>query len=185
MSLSLLCDRKGAEVFAIDESLLALELTARNYFKVFGREENIEKRLRLIQSDYSSFSKENVHQFDLIISNPPVIPTKDWDLLEKETKLYLKRKSIDGGKYGLDKIWELIRKSGENLKMNGYLIFSSKRDQADFLLEYFNNHGDIVHNLKIDRISAEPEGNSAYFLLQKVAQKKATTIETSESDSEK
>jgi methylase of polypeptide subunit release factors len=95
--------------------------------------------------------------------------------------LYTKRKSIDGGKYGLDKIWELIRKSAENLKMNGYLIFTTKRNQADFLGEYFANHGGIVHNFKIDSMKLESEGDTVIMVLQKIAQKKVET-ETTESD---
>jgi len=132
LSLSMLHDRAYSNVVALDQSLLALELTARNYFKVFGREDQIEKRLKLIQSEYSPFTKDNVHYFDLIISNPPTIPTNEWDNLQPEIKLYTKRKAIDGGKYGLDTIWELIRKSAENLKLNGYLVFTAKPDQAAF-----------------------------------------------------
>jgi release factor glutamine methyltransferase len=183
LSLSMLHDRPESNVVAIDESLTALELTARNYYRVFGREDKIKKRLKLVQSNYPAFTKDNVHYFDLIISNPPIIPTNDWENLHLETKLYTRRKSIDGGKYGLDAIWELIRKSADNLNLGGHLIFTLKPDQMSFLNEYFQNHNGIVHNLQIDYSTYDHEGKSVVCTMSKVA-KKPSDIKSTESESE-
>lgn len=47
--------------------------------------------------------------FDLILSNPPYIPTAEIDTLEPEVRLYEPRAALDGGEDGLDSYRSLAR----------------------------------------------------------------------------
>jgi methylase of polypeptide subunit release factors len=59
-------------------------LTVNNFKKVFGKETKMEGKLDVIQSSWKDFADKNVHKFDLIISNPPYIPTAEIEKLEKQ-----------------------------------------------------------------------------------------------------
>jgi tRNA1(Val) A37 N6-methylase TrmN6 len=65
--------------------LAALSLTAKNYFKNFGKDKGLE-RLELIQADYHQWVDDNVANFDFIISNPPYIPHPKIQGLEKQVR---------------------------------------------------------------------------------------------------
>ncbi|MDO8526278.1 MAG: peptide chain release factor N(5)-glutamine methyltransferase [Deltaproteobacteria bacterium] len=69
---------------------------------------------------------ENVRgQFDLIVSNPPYIPTSICDTLMPEVKFFEPRRALDGGANGLDFV-EKIRQYAPNfLKPDGHLILEN------------------------------------------------------------
>jgi len=63
----------------------------------------------------------NIGKYDLIVSNPPYIPSKDIKNLSKDILNYEPRISLDGGLDGLDLIKKVIYKSSYLLKKNGLL----------------------------------------------------------------
>ena len=84
ITLALLKEKPKAQGVAVDISFPALKLTLKNFYRVFGKEANLDSRLDLIQSNFKAFCEKNVHKFDLIISNPPYIPSADVKKLEKQ-----------------------------------------------------------------------------------------------------
>ena len=80
-----------------------LDLESRSKFKVFCME------------------RYNVGKYDLIISNPPYIPTIDIKNLSKDIIHYEPIKALDGGVDGLDLIKKVIYKSNSLLKSKGLL----------------------------------------------------------------
>lgn len=74
---------------------------------------------------------ENVFgKFDVILSNPPYIPTKDIEKLEKELS-FEPENALDGGADGLDFYRDIIAEAKEFLNKNGLLMFEIGFDQAD------------------------------------------------------
>lgn len=69
-------------------------------------------------------------KYDMIVTNPPYIPTKDIDALSDEVK---KEPiiALDGGADGLSIIKEIIEKSHTSLNENGYLLVEFGFDEAD------------------------------------------------------
>ncbi len=59
--------------------------------------------------------------YDLIVSNPPYIPSKDMKNLSKEIINYEPKSALDGGLDGLDLIKKVIYKSSHLLRRNGLL----------------------------------------------------------------
>jgi len=82
------------------------------------------KNLNLFhQSKFKVFdiSKFNVGKYDLIVSNPPYIPSKDIKNLSKDIINYEPLVALNGGLNGLDLIKKVIYKSNSLLKKNGLL----------------------------------------------------------------
>lgn len=82
------------------------------------------KNLNLFhQSKFKVFdiSKFNVGKYDLIVSNPPYIPTKDIKNLSEDIINYEPLIALDGGVDGLDLIKKVIYKSNHLLKREGLL----------------------------------------------------------------
>ena len=82
------------------------------------------KNLNLLnQSKFKTYDlvKYNTGKYDLIVSNPPYIPSKDINNLSKDIINYEPKIALDGGLDGLDLIKKVIYKSNYLLKRNGQL----------------------------------------------------------------
>ena len=117
------------------------------------------KNLNLFhQSKFKVFdiSKFNVGKYDLIVSNPPYIPSKDIKNLSKDIINYEPLVALNGGLDGLDLIRKVIYKSNSLLKRNGllaieigfnqYLKVSSLLKQCGF--REMSRQCDYNHNVR-------------------------------------
>ena len=68
-----------------------------------------------------SINKFNAEKYDLIVSNPPYILTRDLKKLDKDIVQYEPLIALNGGHDGLDLIKEVIYKAKTLLKRNGLL----------------------------------------------------------------
>lgn len=84
ISLSLLNSLPKVDCFAIDQSKLACRLTMEN-----AQILNLNERLKVFKHKISSnaLPAEMGSGFDLIVSNPPYVPTKEMRQLEPEIKM--------------------------------------------------------------------------------------------------
>ena len=90
------------------------------------------KNLNLFhQSKFKVFdiSKFNVGKYDLIVSNPPYIPTKDIKNLSEDIINYEPLVALNGGLDGLDLIKKVIYKANSLLKKNGLLVIEIGSNQ--------------------------------------------------------
>ena len=82
------------------------------------------KNLNLLnRSKFKTYDlvKYNTGKYDLIVSNPPYIPSKDINNLSKDIINYEPKIALDGGLDGVDLIKKVIYKSNYLLKRNGQL----------------------------------------------------------------
>ena len=102
----------------------------------YNKKYNNADYIKLIKSDMFSSSeceqyKNEDNRFDVIVSNPPYIPTKDIDELSEEVRLHDPMLALDGGTDGL-KFYKAITKQSVNyLKENGYLCYEIGYNQAE------------------------------------------------------
>ena len=96
-----------------------------------------EKRARIIEGSWADGIDGT---FDLIVSNPPYIPSKDIKNLSKDIINYEPLVALDGGVDGLDLIKKVIYKSNILLKRNGMLAleigFGQYRRVSEILKKY-------------------------------------------------
>ena len=122
----------NAVVTATDISSAALGVARRNA-KKHGSD------IEFIQG--SLFTPVSARSFDLIVSNPPYIPSKDIEALDPEVRDYDPRTALDGGKDGLAIYRELIPASVDYLNPEGWLLLEIGAGQADDIVQLFQNSG--------------------------------------------
>ena len=95
-------------------------------------------------------------RFDIIVSNPPYIPTNQIDKLDVEVKNYDPKLALDGGLDGLDFYKKIIEQSPKYLSKNGKIFFEIGKGQSEDIKQLLQkDFEDIVvikdYN-KIDRV---------------------------------
>lgn len=104
-----------AVVFATDISEKALKLAEKNALA-----HHVGQRVRFVREDLFS-EKQNLRGWaDLVVSNPPYIPSREVDALEPEV-LMEPRLALDGGKDGLEAIRAVAAAATKLLKPGGLL----------------------------------------------------------------
>ena len=104
----------GAKVDAIELSPDALAVAK---FNVATHE--LTKRVKLHRSDV--FDAVPAAKYDLILSNPPYVPTRELRGLPEEFKREPKM-ALDGGRDGLDIIRKLLRQAQTRLQPHGIVV---------------------------------------------------------------
>ena len=92
LAIALACKCPAAEVYAIDISPEALALARQN-----AARHGVAERIRFLQGDGFAALPEG-SRFDLIISNPPYIPSGEIASLQPEVRDYDPRRALDGGR---------------------------------------------------------------------------------------
>ncbi len=103
-----------AMVYGTEQSRDALEVARSNAVRL-----GVGDRTRFVQGDL--FGPLMGFEFDVIVSNPPYIPSADIDQLQPEVRLYEPRQALDGGPDGLDVIRRLAYEAMPYLKYGGTL----------------------------------------------------------------
>ena len=83
----------------------------------------------------------NVGKYDLIVSNPPYIPSKDIKNLSKDIINFEPKNALDGGIDGLDLVKKVIYKSSYLLKRNGLLAIEIGFNQYKKVSKVLKNRG--------------------------------------------
>jgi release factor glutamine methyltransferase len=104
--------------------------------------QNAEKHsVRVTLFEGSLFEPFAGQRFDLIVSNPPYIPTADLEYLQPEVRGFEPRGALDGGVDGLDFYRLIIPAAREHLTTGGWLLFEIGIGQAEPVLEMFKHTG--------------------------------------------
>ena len=101
---------RGIGIDISPKAVLTAEANSKN-LKLFYR-----SKFKVVDLD-----KFNIGKYDLIVSNPPYIPSRDIKNLNKDIINYEPLNALDGGIDGLDLIKKVIYKSKYLLKSNGML----------------------------------------------------------------
>lgn len=136
--LSILLEREDALGTGVDLSEKALSVAEKN------RETyHLETRAELIKSDmfqsgYFEGKKEN---FDIIVSNPPYIPTEEIEKLQAEVRFHDPFMALDGKEDGLYFYRIIAKNAGEYLKPGGFLACEIGCDQGEDVKKMFESCG--------------------------------------------
>ena len=86
--------------------------------------------------------------YDIIISNPPYIPTTDCNNLEKEVMDYDPLLALDGGVDGLDLVRRICEDSINYLAPNGLIYMEYGINQTDDIIALFEKNFDNIEIVK-------------------------------------
>jgi release factor glutamine methyltransferase len=150
ISISLAKFLKKAQVFSIDISKEALTVAKLN-----AKKNKVSEQITFIESNL--FENLTVEEsFDIIVSNPPYIPSKDILELQREVKDYEPMLALDGGEDGLDYYREITKKCVDHLKKDGLLAYEIGYNQGIDVFKMLENdfyHIEIIKDLqKHDRV---------------------------------
>ena len=119
----------NSRVYLSDISKEALSIAEKN-----GQKNDIDN-IQILQSNlFHNIPKE----LDVIVSNPPYIPSKEIPFLPEEVQKE-PRIALDGGIEGLDFYQKIIRESSKFLKDKGYLCLEMGYDQKEKIANLLEN----------------------------------------------
>jgi len=104
---------------------------------------NLDERLTVLHKDFSQLNDiEDISRglFDVIVSNPPYIPTEQINTLQDEVKLHESVLALDGGKDGLDLIKVICQNVQYFLKPNGSLWLEVDDSHCNLIEEYVESN---------------------------------------------
>jgi len=120
--LALLHEWPNATGLGTDIDPLAID-TARSNAQAVGLAARAQFRL-------ADFSDDLNETFDVVVSNPPYIPTRDIDALDREVRDFDPRRALDGGSDGLDAYRAIAGRVPLLLNSGGVLIVEIGIGQA-------------------------------------------------------
>lgn len=155
----------AAKITATDISADALALASEN-----AARNGVAERIEFLQSDdFAVFQSEgrrtrgpesneavgdsqssSFRKFDLIISNPPYIPSAEIATLQPEVRDFDPRAALDGGADGLDFYRRLSTQAKPFLKPDAKMMLEFGDGQAREIREIFENEKWIVEAVKED-----------------------------------
>lgn len=113
---------------AVDLSKDALAVTEKNVENLVGIKA-LNNTFHIIESDMFSNINNN-RSYDIIVSNPPYIPTRDIEKLEPEVRDYDPIMALDGDTDGL-RFYRRIIEESSNYLNNGFIAFEIGYNQGD------------------------------------------------------
>lgn len=132
-----------SKVYAVDISPAALKVARENA-------ENIgAKNIIFFEGDLFKPLKNLKIKFDLIISNPPYIPEKEWEILPEDVKREPKR-SLIGGRSGILFHKKILSQSAEFLKRDGFVILEIGISQKEKIKTYAEEKGFKIIDIIFD-----------------------------------
>jgi release factor glutamine methyltransferase len=139
IAVSLALETK-AKIVATDISAGALRVARENARR-------LEAHVDFVQADLiSPFADKS---FEMVVSNPPYVPTRDKANLQPEVRDHEPSLALFGGVDGLDVYHLISRRAGRVLKPHGWLILEFGEGQLEDILRMFPGwgNGEIIRDL--------------------------------------
>jgi release factor glutamine methyltransferase len=133
-----------AKIHALDVSTEALEVAREN-----AAQHEVVEQIQFHQGNGFPALGSKM-KFDLIVANPPYIPSDDIATLEPEVREHDPRLAIDGGVDGLDFYRLLAGESKEWLAENGRIMMEFGEGQAEAIRKIFEQQMWIVEAVERD-----------------------------------
>jgi len=127
---------KDAKVTLADVSRDALAVAKKNIVR-----HKLSARVSCVQVDALSKPAAFLGKFDMIVSNPPYITTKEMGELDRSVKDYEPHLALHGGTDGLDFYRAIAKNYTEALKPGGYLCFEFGMGQGDGVCSILEQNG--------------------------------------------
>jgi len=144
IAIALAAKCPNAKISALDISADAIVLAKENAAK-----NKVAERIEFLEGDGLSTIPKN-SQFDLIISNPPYVPTAEIETLQPEVKNFDPKNALDGGADGLDFYRRFSTQAKPFLKPDGKIMLEFGDGQAEAVRKFFEDEKWVVEAVKED-----------------------------------
>jgi release factor glutamine methyltransferase len=144
LAIALAVKCPNAQVVALDVSKEALKVARENAVR-----NKVDSRIRFIEGNgFDALARGEL--FDLIVSNPPYIPTEEIASLEPEVRDHDPRMALDGGADGLDFYRRLALEAANFLKPGGRILLELGAGQSDAVKNLFLDQKWVVEAIQSD-----------------------------------
>lgn len=133
IAVALAHEEPHLQITALDCSEAAL-LVARDNALLNG----VAERVDCVNGDLAALP---LGPFDMVVSNPPYIPSRDWAGLMPEVRDHEPRLALDGGADGLEAYRQIARQAGRVLTPGGWLLVEVGIGQAKDVAALFKAAG--------------------------------------------
>ena len=140
----------ATRLVAVDISASALDSCRRNIAA-----NRLSSRAICMQADATASPPMSMGQFDMIISNPPYIPTAELKKLDRSVRDFEPAWALDGGKDGMKFYKSIIKYWKALIRPGGYLLFEVGEGQADAVKEMMLTGGFRSVGSKFDTLGVE------------------------------
>jgi len=124
IAISLAKNLSNAKITAIDNSAEALDVAKENSIL-----NSVEGRIEFINESILNDNNYSVKKYNIIVSNPPYVPEKEFQNLQPELKVYEPRIALTDENDGFSFFRVISSKSKSILKNKGRLFFEVGKDQ--------------------------------------------------------
>ncbi len=129
IGLSVIKQRSQTKLYAVDVSPLAINCLRKNIEKM-----NLKERVGVLCGDLISAIPQN-RPIDIVLSNPPYIPSQDINSLEPEVAQFEPKLALDGGPDGLKFYRRLIEEASNRARIG--MIVEVGINQAQDVAQMF------------------------------------------------
>jgi len=157
LAIAIALQSPNARITALDVSQDALDLARAN-----AALHNLEDRILFVRTEPGADLPAHPSRFDLIIANPPYIPTSDIASLMPEVRCFDPAVALDGGVDGLNCYRQLAVAAHARLSPKGLLLLEVGDGQASRVATLLQSHDWVVdspildYNLVPRIVSARP-----------------------------
>ena len=127
-----------AEVWATDVSAPALDVAREN-----ARRHGVERRIHCLRGDLLAPVRGLPGGFDVLVSNPPYIPSGEIPRLQRDVRDWEPGLALDGGVDGMDFYRGIVRDGVCHLREGGLLAVEIGAEQGDEVSRLFGAHGEL------------------------------------------
>ena len=153
---------REAQISAVDISNAALQVARAN-----AERHGVADRIRFAQGDLFAPAAEERESFDLIVTNPPYIPSADLAELAPEIRAWEPIAALDGGADGLDIYRRIVNECRGYLAAEGHLLLEIGDVMAQAVGQMIANAGGFETGVLLrdyagkDRVIATRKGSSS------------------------
>ena len=144
LAIALAAQCPGAQVHAADISEEALRVAREN-----AALNNLSDKIQFHCGDGFAALPRGL-PFDLIVSNPPYVPSAEIEALAPEVRDHDPHLALDGGADGLDFYRRLAAEAENHLRPAGRIMLESGDGQAEQIRQLFVQHKWVVEKVEAD-----------------------------------
>ena len=135
ISTAIAVNHKAVRIVGVEIYSPTLDVAQRNL-----KRHHVEDRVELRLGDLFSPLKPG-EQFDVLVSNPPYIPTADIETLDPTVRQHEPHRALDGGADGLDLIRKIAREGVAFVRPGGTILVEFTPEQATAIQDLFSQPG--------------------------------------------
>ena len=139
LAISLATTLPQAQVWAVDQSLGALDVARQNAHRL-----GVAARLHWLCGDLVTALQGGVRPFAICVANLPYVTTEEWHQLSRKIRVYEPVTALDGGADGLEYIRRIIALSPEVVARGGTLLLEVGWQQAVRVQQLMQQQGQFA-----------------------------------------